>query len=156
SLVGANIRTDKISLPKGPQPMQVVALMDKEGNLLIRQTTTAYVPETRQRIVQKDGRNVTETFTTYVAVYRTVEYRVKGRVSRVFAPDGRPGAGNARARRPARKTPLLLSADGKRVDPFYLQVMKTGTLLLVLPRTEGAPVPVPEPAVPPEKIPKNA
>src|SRR5262245_9206147 len=89
SLVGANIRTDKIPLPKGLQPMQVVAQMDEEGQLLIRQTTTAYVPETRQRTVQKDGRNVTETFTTYVAVYRTVEYRVKGKGFRVFGLDGK-------------------------------------------------------------------
>ena len=156
SLVGANIRTDKISLPKGPQPMQVAAQIDKEGNLLIRQTTTAYVPETRQRIVQKDGRNVTETFTTYVAVYRTVEYRVKSKGFQVRGLDGKAVDRNTLARRLARETPMLLSADGKPVDPFYLQVLKAGTLVLVLPRTEGTPVLLPEPAVPPQKIPKNA
>src|SRR5262249_34837110 len=100
--------------------------------------------------------NVTETFTTYVAVYRTVEYRVKGKGFRVFGLDGKAVHRKTLARLLARETPLLLSADGKPVDPFYLQVMKAGTLVLVLPRTEGAPALLPEPAVPPQKIPKNA
>jgi hypothetical protein len=121
----------------------------------MHQTTAVSVPVTRQRVVQKDGRKLVETFTTYMIEQRQEEYRVKwDKTVRMYDTDGKPVDPKAVAKRLARETPVLLSADGKKVDPFYLQVMKKDTLVLVMSRGTELPARRPTADGPPRKLPK--
>jgi hypothetical protein len=40
-------------------------------------------------------------------------------------------------------TAVLVSADGQPVDPFYLRLLKDGTVILVIGEKSDAPVPFP-------------
>jgi hypothetical protein len=53
----------------------------------------------------------------------------------------------------ARETPVLVSADGKKVDPFHMQVIKRGTLVLVVSQPVAAPPAVTETLPPPPMAP---
>ena len=56
-----------------------------------------------------------------------------------FGTDGRRIPLKALAQLLRDERPVLLSANGRKVDPFYLQLIKEGTVILVL------PMPVPPP-----------
>jgi hypothetical protein len=157
SLVAASIRTDEqTALPKGPQPQQVLAWLEGQ-DLLIQKTETRFVPETRQRAVKtNDGRIVTVTETVTVPVQTTYRQKWKAQNVRVYRADGKEVNLKANRKLLDRATPVLLSADGKKVDQFYLQIMKEGTLVLVPPRQEAGPIPLPKlpMPLPPDKKPK--
>jgi RNA polymerase sigma factor (sigma-70 family) len=99
---------------------------------------TYYVPVTAER-------NLT----------RNVESSYSAKDVKAFELDGTPIETAAVLQRLKKETPVLLSA-GSKVDPFYLQMIKAGTMILVIPglpaiQQEGAPSPaVPyQPAIAP-------
>jgi hypothetical protein len=144
--------------PKGPPPLAVLARMDKDGNFEITRPTTVYRQETRTHVVTVNGQAVEQTHTVAVptTVNQTVLYAAKS--VKVYGIDGKEVEQDRVADVLRQRTVILLSANGQSVDPFYLKVVRPGTLILVGPATgDGAPavgaVPAPVPPAPPAVVP---
>jgi hypothetical protein len=156
-MVAASVRpeNDKIQLPKGPQPLQVVAQMDREGNIMIRQTVPEYRTETRERVVNKDGRPVKEMYTVTTMVHVPIVRKVAAKAIPVYTADGKKVDPKALPKLLKKETAVLLSLDGRMVDPFYLQILKEGTLILVPPEVKYVPAPELKPPEPLKKPPER-
>jgi hypothetical protein len=132
---------EPIKPPEGPPPTQVLASMTKESEFEI--TQTVLVPEmvTEERTVNVNGQAVTQT----VSVLRYKPVQVTRRVSaegvKVTTAAGKevdPKEWPDKLRKP---TIALMAADGKKVDPFYLKIIKSDTLVIVAPMPTPAPAP---------------
>jgi hypothetical protein len=116
-----------------------VARVSAEGRLCLRvnRSVAEVVPVTRREI---RGGLVVEV-TSYVTVYRTVsaevEHELKG--AKVFEAGGKKVETKALPKLLARPTTVAVSADGRAVDPAYLQLLRPDSLVLVLPAPTGAP-----------------
>jgi hypothetical protein len=120
--------------------------MGKDGHVLVRRPVTVVVPVAEEREEEVNGVKKKVTVVTYRQEVRTVESKFDGKNVQVFGTDGKELDAKAVAKALEKETAALLSADGMKVDPFYLRFLKDGTLILVA--TMPAPMPVP---VPPEK-----
>ena len=138
-------------LPKGPAPLVMVLNVEKDGRPYLEATvaTTRMVPETYSTVV--NGEQVVRT--RQVPLTEIVQRRIvlddKGVT--VYGPDGKaldpktlPHKGGP--------VPVLLSADGKAVDPFYLALAQSGTLIIVAPALAGARPTDVVPATPPADV----
>jgi hypothetical protein len=154
-LVGADRGKDKEpQLPKGQPPTLVLAKADREG-LAIRQMVRVaeYRQEQRTRTVKQNGQDRQVPYQVTVLDQRMEAREMRAGKFQAFGTDGKPVDAKAAAGQLKGWTAVLLSADGKRVDPFYLQVIKEGTLVIVLPQPNSQPSsisPVPPPA---QKVP---
>jgi hypothetical protein len=135
-------------IPNSPLPLMVLARMTSENRLRVRMPTTAYVPVTTYVPAPKweEPRTSYEVQTT-----ERIEIHPAADVE-AFGMDGRriPLKNLANLLRDER--PVLLSANGRKVDPFYLQLIKEGTVILVLPPLKPPPLrkgPVPD--LPPQR-----
>jgi hypothetical protein len=151
-LVAANVREDekKLSLPQGPQPLQVVARMDRDGNVLVRQIVPVYRQEVREKVEQKDGRAVKVAYTVTVMTQTEVQHKLAGHSVQAFGTDGKKIERKALERLLKNEAIVLLSMDGKKVDPFYLRLVKEGTVVLVGPQAKLVPAPKGELLPPPQ------
>jgi hypothetical protein len=145
-LAGSLRADDSPRLPNGPQPLQVLAGMDKAGNVLLWQTSVKLVPEQRTQRIDRGGGKVEErTYVVQVPVTRQVQRRFPSKDVEAFGTDAKKVDAKKLAELLDKKTVVLVSADGRPVDPFYLQIIKEGTVILVIRgfKDEGTPVPVP-------------
>ena len=145
-LPAAPVPAPKTTLPKGPPPRIVSASINSEGGFQFLEWTTEYVQQQRTREVVEGGqvRRVTET--VMVPVTRMVERKVDGENVEAYGVDGKK-IDRDDVRKLAGKTlPVLVSSDGKPVDPFYLRLAREGTLVLVISAKAG-----PAPAAPKEE-----
>lgn len=124
------------SAPSGAAPRQVLARIDSKGNLKITYAASVWsgfgggamnVP-----VEQEKGKppvpvkvRVTRLMVT------TVE--VDAKHIKAYTTDGRPVAGKRLAELLAKERAVLVSTDGKKVDPYHLELYKDGTLVLVPP-----------------------
>jgi RNA polymerase sigma factor (sigma-70 family) len=135
--------------PNTLAPYTVLARVDKNGVLLVRWAVTTYQPKTS--IVKRPGQG-DQLVTSYEVI--TGEQEKEFELSRVqaFGTDGKaltPGLVRALLEK---ERPVLVSADGKPVDPFYLQVVKDDTPILVLPEEAAVAPPAPPLAAPPTVV----
>jgi hypothetical protein len=137
----------KATLPKGPPPRIVSASIDSEGGFQFVELTTKYVPQQRTREVNVGGQvqKVTETVTVPVTVM--VQRKVDGENVEVYGVNGKKIEPEEVRKRAGKTLPVLVSSDGKPVDPFYLRLAREGTLVLVLSAKAG-PVPAPRDETP--------
>jgi hypothetical protein len=127
--------------PKGPAPRVMVLNVDKDGKpyfeAVVRVATT--VPQQRTSVVLVGGQQQVRTVTVQVPV-TTLEQR---RISltdegvSVYSPDGKKLDPKDLPKQTG-PAPVLVSADGKEVDPFYLGLVKQGTLIVVGPALHSA------------------
>jgi hypothetical protein len=151
-MVAANVREDeKVHLPTSPQPLQVVAQLDKDGNILIHQTLPELRTETLERLVNKDGRQVKETYTVTKIVHVPVIHKLAAKTVQVYRADGKMVDPKALPKLLKKPTTVLVTIDGQMADPFYLQILKEGTLILVPPAVKVLPAPEVKPAEPLKK-----
>src|SRR5262249_56149518 len=111
-------------------PYTVLARVDKNGVLLVRWAVTTYQPKTS--IVKRPGQE-DQIVTSYEVTTGEQEKEIELSRVQAFGTDGKaltPGLVRALLEK---ERPVLVSADGKPVDPFYLQVVKDDTPILVLP-----------------------
>ena len=140
---------DRIVPPKGPPPSWATAVI-KDGLLEI--TESVMVPqlreEIRQRIVTVGGKQV--TIAEKVAVTQLVPIQRTMRIMKASYYDtaGKEIEAGRAAKLLNRPTVVLMSGDGKALDPYYLRTIKEGTLIVVRPMQPGpgGPTPVPLPA----------
>jgi hypothetical protein len=136
----------------GPMPVTAVAVVGENGRIRVQMPVPVYVPRTSY--VVEDGGKVARPVTSYALVLRRHwrEYAA-AEVEAYEAYEG-PVGRKKLAELLARETPVLVSSDGQKVDPFHMQVVKRGTLVLVVSQPGAAPPVVGEPdPVPPTPAP---
>jgi len=146
--------------PKGPPPRVMVLDVEREGTSYIRETRIEYVTQQRMQAVKMGNQVVQRAYFVQIPVMTERRVALDGKDTQVFGSDGKriPPQDVPRY---LKAVPVLVSADGKPVDPFYLRLVREGTLIVVSPALVPAavapigPVPVtpPPPPLPQEKIP---
>lgn len=157
---------EAVKPPTGPQPQVTIARMSDDGKLVIRHIVQVPVAQAVERTIVQDGvtRKVTEVRTIFQTV---VQLRtVPGKDVQGYDTNGKKVDADTVRRRLKKDTPVLISADGQPVDPFYLKLTRPGTLVLVNPASAnggglgpygaggyGDPQPLPDRVLPkPEKL----
>jgi hypothetical protein len=123
---------DSPSRPKGPPPAQVPVRIDK-GQLVVPHVVQDARQETRTRTVNKDGQDRQEQYTATVPVLREELQRLNLSDVQAFDTTGKKIDPAQLPDLLSKETVVLVSTDGRPVDPFYLQIIKEGTLVLILP-----------------------
>jgi hypothetical protein len=141
--------------PKGPPPQVMILQVERDGTQYIVHTTTEMVPEQRAEKVKVGDKEVTRVRTVYVQVSRPVAVRLDGKDVQVFDATGKrlTGVDIPKFLKPV---PVLVSADGKPVDPLYLRLARPETLVVVAPALagrSGAVMPVPLQPLPMKTVP---
>jgi hypothetical protein len=142
--------------PKGPAPKVMEILAGKDGPPYLLRTVTEYRAENRQSEVIINGRKEVRVQTVTVPVMRQVKIALDGKEVKVFGTDGKQIPAKELARRVKRPISVLVSADGKPVDPFYLRMVREETLIVVSPALVGGEAmpfgpPLPDAPKPKEK-----
>ncbi|HKB36762.1 MAG TPA: hypothetical protein VKD72_09925 [Gemmataceae bacterium] len=160
--------------PSGMPPEQALAIIDAKGNLMITHVACscvgmpggeAVMPEHEARgdrdkaPARADKAPVKAKVKTVSVMVTTAE--LPARNVEAYTADGR--AINAEKLRTllAKERTVLVAMDGKKLDPFHLQLYKDDTIVLVPPANTlnmggyiggygGYPVPVPPPTAPEE------
>lgn len=128
-------KADKVAPPSGPPPTFALATV-KDGKLMLMQSVqvrvkvTENVTETR---TTADGR--VQTVQVPVIVEKAIPQTVLRAVDKAKAFDTAGKEIDARRLAELLKTEtvVLISADGKPLDPFYVRALKEGTVILALP-----------------------
>jgi hypothetical protein len=125
---------------EGPPPTQVIARMTGSGELEITQSVLVPGKHQEERTVIVNGQAVKQ-------VVSATDYRTEQRTRRLSAEGvkittaaGKEVDIKELSEKLSKPTIVLLAADGKKVDPFYLKIIKGDTLVIV------APMPTPVPA----------
>jgi hypothetical protein len=143
---------DKLDLPTGPAPVQMIAWIDEDGEVILQQKISSY------RLVSKLQGDNQVTYYEPVGVKKLTAYDVK--LVKAFDTAGKPVAAAELPKALGKKQPVLVSADGRKVDPLHLRLIKDGTLVLVvdppvLPPMAMQAVEPPTMAVPPPAAPTS-
>jgi hypothetical protein len=128
--------------PERPPPQVAVAGVDDRGGFIVAVPAYYYEPRTR-RVRNADGEE--QNVTRYELVVEAQERRYPAADVEVYDTEGRRLTRKDAAGRLSKRKAVLVSADGREVDPFYLQVAREGTLVLVVkadrPPAKAAPAP---------------
>ncbi len=144
-LFGVSTRVEeKPQLPRGVAPRFVVASLDAAGNLLLKELVIKYVPVQRVVEVNQGGVIQRRVETVTVPRYEQTLRQVAPRDYQVYGTDGKKIDPKTLARRLKTETVIVLSGDGRPVDPAYLKFFKDGTPVFVV-TPGGRPEVVPQP-----------
>jgi hypothetical protein len=125
--------------PSGPgalAPQPAVAVINSEGKLRITQVSSSnYGPASRDVTwTEKRGSDtiqVTGKARSTSVVLTTTE--LPASIFEAYTSDGKPIAKEKLAEMLAKERTVLVATDGRKVDPFYLDLYKDGTIILVPP-----------------------
>jgi hypothetical protein len=141
-------------------PEQVLARIDSKGNLIIIDVTPpAEGPAVQEQTVNVGDPKAKEKTAIKVETSSLTVTTVKmpARYVEAYSVDGKAISAETLATLLAKERTVLVAMDGKKLDPFYLQLYKEGTIILVppantlnLPGQYGGAIPVPTPG---EKLP---
>jgi RNA polymerase sigma factor (sigma-70 family) len=144
SSLSRNDRKPTGKLPDGPAPVHALVQLN-DGRLTVWRRTISYKPVTRN-LPDRAG-----TVTSYEQInallatdYAVEEVKVCDTRGQVIAQKKLPALLKG-------EMYVLVSADGKPVDPLHLRLVKEGTLVFMLPASL-----TPQPAIPPVAIPPSA
>ena len=158
--------------PGATQPVQVLARIDAKGNLTITSVTScgsggSTAAPLPPEVVPPGKAPAKEPVKVKVTTVLVTTLELPAKAVEAYTTDGRTIPAEKLAEMLAKDRPVLVATDGKKVDPFLLQLYKDGTILLVppantLPLGHGGysrPQPTgsysdgPPPPLPPERIP---
>jgi RNA polymerase sigma factor (sigma-70 family) len=129
----------------GPPPRTVLAFVAR-GDVILRWPVLHYEPRTTYR--QPAGSNGPVVATTSYELKAVEQSRsVPVKQIQAFDSDNKRVSTEDLTRLLRKETPVLLASDGQPVDPFQLQLIKPGTLILVAPGERVAPASATAPAV---------
>jgi hypothetical protein len=136
---------EAIKPPQGLPPAQVIASVTKDGEFEIVQVRL--VPEIRneERTVNMNGVAVKQVVTVTVLVPVQETRRIKGEGVKVYTAAGKEVDAKDVPDKLKKPTVVLFAADGKKVDPFYLKIIKPDTLVIVAPAPSPTAAPAPAP-----------
>jgi hypothetical protein len=138
----------KAAPPRGPQPTLAGASVDAKGILSVRESGGMTSVQTLYREEEKDGQ-VTRVAVRVKDVFMTQRVRsLSASGAQAFRADGKAVSPAALRALLKKETPVLVSLNGRPVDPYYLQVYRSDTLVLVVPVAGYGPPPVPAPETP--------
>src|SRR5262249_52626074 len=140
--------------PKGPPPTVKIATVDENGRLLLTMTITEFQQVFKEIVVRVGEREEKRKVAEIVPVTVQKMIMLDGKDVEVYGTDGKR-LDPKRLPKTRGPVPILVSSDGKQVDPFYLRLAREGTLIVVTPSlNQGIGIPVPVPVPPPfEKLP---
>jgi hypothetical protein len=122
---------------KGPAPYWVRTSMDKEGRFVVGVPVVTYKSGTAK--VTENGEEKEVYYFEPVATENVKQFD-SGDV-KVFTANGKAlDSKEVQNLLRDRKTLVLASTDGRKVDPFYLRIVKEGTLVLVISKPFFDPV----------------
>jgi RNA polymerase sigma factor (sigma-70 family) len=130
----------------GPMPFTAVAVKAPDGLIHVQAPFPVYV--SRTSYVLGEDKKVARPVTSYALEMRPHWRQFEPAKVKAYDLAGKPVSAGRLAKLLARETPVLVSADGQKVAPFHLQVIKPGTLVLVVPPPEGLPATAYPPAIP--------
>jgi hypothetical protein len=141
--------------PKGPPPKVMVVRVDGAGQPSLVVTQTVMVPQQVTVQVKVGDRIENRVQTSLVPVTREIRKTLDGEKVRFFDAAGKRIDLKDVLKRLTKATPVLISADGKEVDPFYLRLAREETVVIVSPELAGPAMggPVPVPLISPKQTP---
>jgi hypothetical protein len=117
--------------PKGPPPVVMVADPDPASGPFIQRLVTEFRTEVREIEVKVGERTERRQQNVVVPVTRAIRVGLTDKGVKVFDAAGKRIAPKDVAKLLKQSAPVLVSADGKEVDPFYLRLAREGTLVVV-------------------------
>src|SRR5438045_3688429 len=112
--------------PKGPPPLVMLAEVPKDGTPYLEQVRVRHVPQIRVVEGVVGGRVRKRHETVFVPVQEAVRLSLAAKGVTVFGTDGKPIDSKEVGKLLNKPTAVLVSADGKPVDPFYLRLAREG------------------------------
>jgi RNA polymerase sigma factor (sigma-70 family) len=135
-------RNPTTRLPDSPAPVHALAEL-KGSRLTVWRKTITYKPVTR---FLADGTNPVTSYEQHNELL-AVDYTLKD--VKIYDTRGKKVGPKKLPELLKGETVVLVSADGKPVDPLYLRLVKEGTLVFVLPASAISPAAPPPLAAPP-------
>jgi hypothetical protein len=129
-------------VPEAAGPAPDVAIVTRDGDNLVWDVTVyKAVPVAKEVVVVIDGKATKKviTETQMVPVHETQLLPLKD--IRAWTADGKPLDAAALARRLDRKTPVLLSRDGRPLGAAYRGLFRDDAIILALPQSQPPKVP---------------
>ncbi len=133
------------SLPAGQPPITVLAVLS-DDRVVVRMPGTVYEPRTSY--VRREG-EPERAVTSYVLVPGEQVREFAAGAIQAFDTDGERVGTKVLAGLLRKQTAVLFAPDGRKPDPFHLQLVKEGTVILV-PPAPRPPVAAPAPAGTPQ------
>jgi hypothetical protein len=132
-------RGDKRPLAVGPAPSTALAVLTNANHIQLRLPVVFYEPVTTYlKGSEEEG---DRAVTSYRQSYREQKVYLEKKRTQAFDTAGKAIDARTLAQLLKKETPVLFSADGRKVDPFHLQLVKEGTMILVSPPAPQAPPP---------------
>jgi hypothetical protein len=138
------------------QPPKVMAVaLEKDGRPFLKAVRTEYRKEKRAATVNMGGVLVTQEYEVAVPIFLEIKVHLDDDSVQVIGADGKRVPAAQIGKLFMRPGPVLVSSDGKAVDPFYLQLLRDGGVCVIAPALATPPTPfvAPPPAVPPIRLP---
>jgi hypothetical protein len=119
--------------PSGAQPAQVVARIDAKGNLTITTISNAPNPAGCYGLPPAPFAPGKEPVKVKVRSVLVTTMELAAKEVEAYSVDGKRISAETLASLLEKDRPVLLALDGKKPDPFQLQLYKEGTIVLVPP-----------------------
>ena len=148
----------------GLPPQQALAVVAGDGTLKITQLASGgfgpAVQETAVDVTEKKGtERVAAKATVKTTTVTLTTFELPAKYVEAYTVEGTPIPADKLAEMLAKERTVLVAMDGKKVDPFHLQLYKEGTIVLVPPPdamgqnanpfftlpSNGPPPPIPPP-----------
>jgi hypothetical protein len=149
--------------PGGMAPEQALAVIDAKGKMTITHVScNCYGPSVQENTVVVPGEKGDDKSTKVkvkVSMVMLTTAEIDAKHVQAYTVDGKTIPAEKLATMLAKEKTVLVCMDGKKLDPFYTQLYKDDTIVLVPPANTlnmgGAygvvPPPVPFPDLPPDK-----
>ena len=130
--------------PGGARPEQALAKIDGKGKLTITLVSPACPgpggPETTVTVYEKKGtEKVAVQVKVKVASVVLTTAELPAKYVEAYTVEGTAITGDNLAEMLTKERTVLVAMDGKKVDPFHLQLYKEGTIVLVPPANTLVP-----------------
>jgi hypothetical protein len=128
-------RRDLPTLPKSPPPEVVVAeASEKDGAIWVRFWIPVGSPAPRQLTIEKDGKKMeVTTYTISYSRWSRMDLKADGKQVQAFDVEGKEIAPQELPKLLAKRPHVVLFKDDSP-DPYYLSVLRPGTVVLKVPQ----------------------
>ncbi len=148
----AAAQLDSKVLAQGHAPSTALAEISADGQFIrVSQPMISTEAVTSYTMRESNGAKYYEPVTTYRQTTRTHMMSQRVESVKAFELDGTPIDAKKLTERIKKETAVLLVHGDDKVDPFYLQLIKPGTIIVSMPPPPPVPVPQPPPTI---EIPK--
>lgn len=140
--------------PTAPPRFLTISAVHKDSSEIdLMELLTKFAYETVEETREKDGKEETVTVQVAKPVTESRVTKVKVESGQVFDAAGQSLSAKDMWKHLKLGAVVLVSSDGREVDPRYLKLVKKNTPVLVLPAYRGASTPHPSPMTPSKKAP---